>query len=76
MNTIYIILAFLFIATLVYYFVFYRRGKIKDKDGDFIPDEVENTVEEIRQRAKDVKEEMEDVIEATKEVVKQAGDRS
>ena len=28
------------IAAAVYYFGFYKQGKINDRDGDFIPDEV------------------------------------
>ena len=28
----------LIVGAAVYYFGFYKRGKINDKDGDFIPD--------------------------------------
>ena len=28
----------LIVGIAVYYFGFYKRGKINDKDGDFIPD--------------------------------------
>ena len=48
MNTILIILAILAIGAGVYYFGFYKQGKINDRDGDFIPDEVEDAVEIVR----------------------------
>ena len=28
------------VGAAVYYFGFYKRGKINDRDGDFIPDEL------------------------------------
>ena len=59
----------------IYYFGFYKRGKINDADGDFIPDEVEEAVEdvkeaakEVKRRAKRVKEEIKDVIDEAKDV--------
>ena len=42
MQTILIILAILAIGAAVYYFGFYKQGKINDRDGDFIPDEIED----------------------------------
>ena len=57
MNTILIILAILAIGAGVYYFGFYKQGKINDRDGDFIPDEVEDAVEDVKEVAKTVKEE-------------------
>lgn len=51
-----------------------KKGKIKDSDGDLIPDAVEDTVEEVKHRAKRVKEEFDDVVEEVKDVVEQAGD--
>ena len=42
MNTVLIIIAVLLVAAAVYYFGFYKRGKINDQDGDFIPDEIED----------------------------------
>ena len=81
MNTILIILAILAIGAGVYYFGFYKQGKINDRDGDFIPDEVEDAVEDVKEvaktvkrRAKRVKEELGDVAEAVKEVAKQSKD--
>ena len=63
------------VGAAIYYFGFYKRGKINDRDGDFIPDEIEDTVEdvkdgvkEVKRRAKNVKKEIKDVVDAAKEV--------
>ena len=76
-----LIVVILVIGAAVYYFGFYKKGKINDRDGDFIPDEVEDAVEdvkkvakEVKRRAKNVKKEFKDVIEETKDVVEQAKD--
>ena len=81
MDTILIILGLLAAAVAVYYFGFYKKGKINDADGDFIPDEVEEAVEdakevvnEVKRRAKRVKEEIKDVIEEVGDVVEQSKD--
>ena len=81
MDTILIILGLLAAAVAVYYFGFYKKGKINDADGDFIPDEVEEVVEdakevvkEVKRRAKRVKEEIKDVIEEVGDVVEQSKD--
>lgn len=81
MNTILIILAILAVSAAVYYFGFYKQGKINDRDGDFIPDEIEDAVEDVKKvaktvkkRAKRVKEELGDVADAIKEVGKQSKD--
>jgi len=81
METILIILAILAIGAGVYYFGFYKQGKINDRDGDFIPDEIEDAVEDVKKvaktvkkRAKRVKEELGDVADAIKEVGKQSKD--
>ena len=65
----------------IYYCGFYKRGKINDADGDFIPDEVEEAVEdvkeaakEVKRRAKRVKEEIKDVIDEAKDVADQVKD--
>ena len=59
------------VGAAVYYFGFYKKGKINDRDGDFIPDELEdaavkvkNTAKEVKRRAKNVKKELKDVVEA------------
>tara|TARA_R100000541_G_scaffold43361_1_gene50638 strand:+ start:43 stop:324 length:282 start_codon:yes stop_codon:yes gene_type:complete len=69
-----IILILLVAAAMVYYFEFYKKGKINDRDGDYIPDEVEDTIEEVKRRSKNVKSEIKDVVKAVKEVANQAGD--
>ena len=67
------------IGAAVYYFGFYKKGKINDRDGDFIPDEIEDavedvkeTVKEVKRRAKNVKKEIKDVVEQTKDIVNAA----
>ena len=76
-----LIVVILVIGAAVYYFGFYRKGKINDRDGDYIPDEIEDAVEdvkevakEVKRRAKNVKQELKEVADATKEVLNQAGD--
>jgi gas vesicle protein len=65
------VIALLIIGTVIY---LYKSGKIEDKDGDFIPDTIEEKVEEVKQRATRVAEEVKDVANAAKEVVKQSKD--
>lgn len=80
MKSILIILALLAIgAGVVVYLI--KKGKIKDEDGDFIPDVIEDKVEDVKEvakevkaRAKRVKEEVKDVVDAAKDVVEQAKD--
>lgn len=81
MKTILVIIGILAVLAGVYYFAFYKKGKINDRDGDFIPDEVEDAVEDVKEvvketkrRAKRVKQELKDVADATKEVLNQAAD--
>lgn len=72
MNTIFIILGILLVSGgVIIYFV--KAGKIKDSDGDLIPDAVEDAVEEVKEtvaearaRAKVVKAEVKDVVKAVK----------
>lgn len=84
MTTILIILGVLVIGAASVYFGI-KQGKIKDEDGDFIPDVVEDkvdeakqavekTAKEVKRRARRVKEEVKDVADAAKDVVEQAGD--
>lgn len=79
MNTILIILALVAVAAGVGY-VLIKKGKIKDSDGDFIPDVVEDKVDEIEEkvqkkvkavktRVQNVKDEIEDVVEELGDVV-------
>ena len=69
-----IIAVLIVIAGAVYYFGFYKKGKINDRDGDFIPDEVEDTIEEAKRRAKNVKKEFKDVKNAAKNLANQSKD--
>ena len=80
MSTVLIILGVLAIGAAVYFY-FYKKGKINDRDGDYIPDEVEDAVDdvkdvakEVKRRAKNVKRELKDVVDAAKEVGDQIGD--
>ena len=71
----------LVVGAAIYYFGFYKRGKINDRDGDYIPDEIEDAADkvkdaakEVKRRAKNVKKELGDVVNAAKEVGNQLGD--
>jgi len=79
MKAILIILALLAIGAGVVYFLI-KKGKIKDEDGDFIPDVVEDKVDEVKTkvnkkvkavktRVNKVKEEVEDVVKEVHDVV-------
>ena len=81
MGTILIIAGILVLSAAVYYFVFYKQGKINDRDGDFIPDEIEDTIDEVKatakevkKRAKNVAKEVKEVADAVKNVVKESKD--
>jgi|TARA_B100001093_G_C26378916_1_gene822007 uncharacterized protein YjbJ (UPF0337 family) len=78
MQTILIIIGLLAIAAGVGY-VLIKKGKIKDSDGDFIPDVVEDKVDEVKgkvqkkvkavkTRVKNVKDEIEDVVDELEDV--------
>ena len=77
MTGLIIVVGIILVATLVTYFLT-KSGKIKDADGNSIPDVIEEKVEEVvtqtKARAKRVKEEVADVVTAAKEVVKQVKD--
>ena len=79
MKTILIILLLLAIGAGVVYFLI-KKGKIKDADGDFIPDVIEDKVEDIKDdvkstvkkvkaRVKKVKAEISDLVEELGDVV-------
>lgn len=80
MDTILIILGVIAVsAGVIVYFV--KKGKIADRDGDLIPDVVEDAVENakktakvVKTRAKNVAKEAKDVVNAAKEVVEQSKD--
>ena len=76
-----LIVVVLVIGAAIYYFGFYKKGKINDRDGDFIPDEIEDAADdvkeaakEVKRRAKNVKKELKDVVDAAKELGNQMGD--
>ena len=78
MNTILIILGLVAVAAGVAIYLM-KSGKIKDADGNLIPDAIEDKVEEVKAVAKEVKtrakrvaKETKEVVEATKKVVKEA----
>ena len=51
-----------------------KSGKINDKDGDYIPDEVEDAVEEAKKRVQAVKVEAKQVGKAVKAASKEIKD--
>lgn len=68
MNTILIIVGVLaVVAGIVIYLQ--KTGKIEDKDGDLIPDAIEDKVEEVKAVAKDVKAKAKNVVKESKEVI-------
>ena len=76
MKVFIVILVLVLSLISIYYFGFYKKGKINDRDGDYIPDEIEDTIEDVKstakeakRRAKLVKEEMKDVVEEVKDVI-------
>jgi len=76
--TIFIISA---IVAVTLIFALMKFGKIEDKDGNNIPDVVDEKVKkvkevakEVKERAKRVSEEAADVVKAVKEVAKQTKD--
>ena len=79
MTTLIVIgLFLLFFAVIIY---LEKTKKIEDKDGNLIPDVIEEKVEEAKEVVKEVKvraqrvaEEAKDVVVAAKEVVKQSKD--
>jgi methyl-accepting chemotaxis protein len=79
MIIIYILASVAVVAGVLVYLQ--KTGKIKDTDGDLIPDVVEDKIEEAekvvketKRRAKRVIEEAKDVIDAVNEVANQAND--
>jgi uncharacterized protein HemX len=59
-------------GAIIYYI---KKGKIADRDNDLIPDVVEDTIKdvkektaEVKRRAKNVKKELKDVVKEVKDV--------
>ncbi len=80
MNTILGILGAIF-TTAVVLVILQKKGIIGDRDGDFIPDAVEDSVKkvkdtakEVKRRAKRVKEEINDVAAELKKAAAQVKD--
>ena len=80
LTNILVIIGVIAILAVAYYII-WKKGKINDRDGDMIPDEVEDAADkvkkvakEVKRRAKNVKKELKDVASAVKEVANQAGD--
>jgi septal ring factor EnvC (AmiA/AmiB activator) len=80
MNTILIILALAAVAVGVVYFLT-KSGKIKDTDGDNIPDTIEESIEKVNKtfaetkvKVEKVKEQVADVTKAVKKVAKEMGE--
>lgn len=78
--TILIILGLVAVAFGTGYYLI-KSGKVEDKNGNLIPDSVEEKIEdakkivnEVKTRAKRVAQETKDVVNAAKEVVKQSKD--
>jgi hypothetical protein len=65
---LYLLLGLALAAGVTVYLV--KQGKIKDSDGDFIPDVVEEKVEDIKEDVEDVIEDVQEVVEKTKKRVK------
>ena len=74
MKTILVILLIAAVVVAGIYVATKYFGLFSDKDKDGIPDKVEDTAAEVKQRAQRVKQELKDVADAAKEVVDQAGD--
>jgi N12 class adenine-specific DNA methylase len=64
-----LVLAVAAVGTVIY---LQKQGKIKDADGNLIPDVVEEKVKEVKETAKKVAVEAKDVVVAAKEVAKQS----
>ncbi len=74
---LFILVVILLGAGAVVYYI--KKGKIADRDGDLIPDVIEDTIEEVKEttaevkrRAKAVKAEVKDVVKEAKDVVNAA----
>jgi ElaB/YqjD/DUF883 family membrane-anchored ribosome-binding protein len=80
MTTVLLILLAPIVAGAVA-FILMKKGKIKDKNGNNIPDVIEEKIEDVKEvvnvvkeRAARVVEETKDVVESAKKVVKQSKD--
>jgi len=73
MKTILVILALAAVAVGVIIYLI-KKGKIKDSDADYVPDAVEDAVEDIKEAAAEVKKRAKAVNKELKDVVNEAKD--
>ena len=80
LTNILVIIGVIAILAVAYYII-WKKGKINDRDGDYIPDEIEDAADkvkgaakEVKRRAKNVKAELGDVKKAAKELGEQLED--
>jgi len=69
---LFILVVILLGAGAVVYYI--KKGKIADRDGDLIPDVVEDTIEEVKEKAAEVKRRAKNVKAELKDVVKEVKD--
>ncbi len=63
---LFILVVILLGAGAVVYYI--KKGKIADRDGDLIPDVVEDTIEDVKSTAKEIKRRAKRVVEESKDV--------
>ena len=71
MNALLAILGIVVVGGLVYYFLL-KSGKVKDENGNMIPDSVEEAATKVKKQATLVKEEVKEVAQKAKESVQTA----
>ena len=64
---LFILVVILLGAGALVYFI--KKGKIADRDGDLIPDVVEDTIEDVKATTKEIKRRAKRVVEESKDVV-------
>ena len=69
---LFILVVILLGAGAVVYYI--KKGKIADRDGDLIPDVVEDTIEDVKNTTAEVKRRTKRVVEEVKDVVKEVKD--
>lgn len=69
MNTLLIIIAIVGVAGLAYYFLL-KTNKVKDENGNMIPDSVEEAATKVKKQATLVKEEVKEFLQKSTAAVK------
>tara|TARA_R110000772_G_scaffold251877_1_gene367011 strand:+ start:711 stop:968 length:258 start_codon:yes stop_codon:yes gene_type:complete len=64
-----ILIILLVIAASVYYFKFYKKEKINDRDDNYIPNEVEDTIADVKKHATEIKRVTQTIKKDFKDVV-------